>query len=582
MSLSAWWEENPERLEWEYAWLDYEGYEYEEVNRDDSSGTLELQVKFPVANKLLNLQVIFPPFYPDARCEVRCAELDLAHHQNPFTKELCLLGRATELWDPDTSLAAYLKERIPMVLIAGATEEKSKADPLEEHQAEPHAVFLEYVGESELLVDECVSPGVDTSGDLTAHLAAGKLKDGVFVRGVISSLNGASLWTPPSELIRPLFGWEKTISGRWFRLKRFPAGRGAPQFIEAAQQEHPEVGQAEPSNLFEVDHYNCELLVFEVPSEVEHRGLGTEWVAVLRIIPNFGAKKTRQPRYGFVRVERFGRDLIYQRAPELRPLSVKSVAVVGLGCIGSPAAVEFARAGIGELRILDPDIVETGTTVRWPLGVQAVGSHKVVALGRFIAQSYPLTKLRFYGSEADCIVAKVGGIVADGGVTLDRMRKFLDGVDLILDATAEPGVSSILSHLAGELQIPLVSVASTNGAWGGTIVTFEPDKSGCYDCFLRHVEDNSIKLPPQSKAEKVQPVGCAEPTYLAANFDAGEVALAGVRTAVSILSGGAQGGYPDLPRGVAVLSLREDDGSAIYPSWKHYSLLLHDKCKQKH
>lgn len=573
MPLSPWWKENPERLAWEYAWLEHEGYEYEEIRRDEPSGTLEIRVNFPTSDKVLNLQVIFPPFFPGSRYEVRCADVDLSHHQNPFNKELCLLGRSTELWDPTISLALFLKEQLPKVLKAGSTEDAASADPIEEHQAEPAAAFLTFLPESELLIDEAAETGTKSSGVFFASATPFKVEKTICIRGIISSLDGAPWLTPDGEPAMARMGWEKQVPGRWFKLSSFPKGLDALGFLRAAQSEHPEI--AHTGAEFEFDHELCELLAFEVPSEVGHRKVGTEWVSVLRTSPRYGPKKTRAHKCSFVRLERFGRNLVYQRAPELQLLAEKSVALVGVGCIGAPAALELARAAIGELRILDNDIVEAGTIVRWPIGIPAIGSLKVLKLWQFIAGNFPLTK-------ASILAGRVGGIAESGGVTLEAMKAFLNGVDLIFDASAEPGVNLILSQIAGELRIPLLCIASTNGGWGGTIITFEPGKSGCYDCFLRYVQDGAIELPPASDSSKVQPVGCAEPTYLAANFDTGEIALAGVRTAISILSAGAKAGYPELPRGVAVLRLRDNDGRLLYPTWRTYALQVHPDCKQIH
>lgn len=573
MPLSPWWKENAERLAWEYAWLDYEGYEHEEIGRDEATGTLELRVKFPAGDRVLNLQVLFPPFFPRARCEVRCADVDLLHHQNPFNKELCLLGRSTDLWDPATSLASFLKEQVPRVLEAGATDEAVLAGAIEEHQAEPAAAFLTFLPESELLIDEAAETGARSSGEFVASIGTEKIEKTICIRGVISSLDGISLWASAREAMIHRTGSETQVSGRWFKLSAFPKGVDAASFIAAAQSEYPEITRV--GSGFEFGNEQCELLAFEVPSEIGHRKVGTEWVSVLRMTPRYGPRKKRIRKYSFVKLERFGRNLVYQRAPELHALANKTVAIAGIGCVGAPAALELARAAIGELRMLDNDVVEAGTVVRWPIGIPAIGSLKVLKLGQNIAGNYPLTKV-------SVVAGRVGGVAASGGITLETMRKFVDGVDLILDATAELGVNSILSQIAGELKIPLVCIASTNGGWGGTIVSFEPGRSGCYDCFLRHVQDGVIEPPPASDSSKVQPIGCAEPTYLAANFDTGEIALAGVRTAVSILSNGVQGSYPELPRGVAILKLRDSDGRIIYPTWTTYTLQVHPDCKQVH
>lgn len=569
MPLRPWWNEIPGRLEWEFAWLAHEGFRYEETGRDDASGTLELRVEYPTDGKVLNLHVIFPPFFPDARYEIRCADVKLVHHQNPFTNELCLLGRSSALWDPAVPLAIFLKEQMPDLLKAGMTDDRSEAEAIEDHQAEPVTPFLSFLEDSVLLIDESAEPGDGSAGEFDAIVNMTGSGEHPAIKGIIRSLDERPLWTPTSAIMGS-YGWDVEMRGRWYNTSAFPPGLNAAQFLTWVHKEHPDV--AKPRFEIERKHYSYELLAFQIPSEVGHRQIGMERLAVIRITPRFGNRKTRAASFAYLRVEPFGRDLLHRRAPELSPLAKKCVGVIGLGCLGAPAAVEFARAGVGELRLLDMDTVDSGTIVRWPIGLPAIGFPKINALEKYISENFPLTKVVTEGG-------RVGGVVANGGINIGAMSRFLKDVDLVLDAAAELGVSSILSHLASDLKVPVVSIASTNGGWGGTVVTYEPGKSGCYDCFLRYLNVGSITSPPASPLEKVQPAGCAEPTYLASNFDTGQVSLAGVRTAVSVLCSEIEGGYPAMPKGIAVLSLRDANGHAIYPSWQTYDLTTHPECK---
>jgi molybdopterin/thiamine biosynthesis adenylyltransferase len=570
MPLQPWWKEIPGRLEWEFDWLTYEGFKFEETGRDDASGTLEMRVEYPADGRVLNLHVIFPPFFPDARYEVRCADVKLIHHQNPFTNELCLLGRSSALWDPDVPLAIFLKEQMPDLLKAGMTDDPSEADAIEDHQAEPATPFLPFLQDSVLLVDETAELGSRLAGEFSAIVTVTGLGAHPAIKGIIRSFDGRQLWTPASNVIQGEYGWREEVRGRWYDASAFPPGLNAADFLTSVQKEHPDVARTRFE--FQYKNHLYELLAFRIPSEVGHRQVGKEWLMVLRVTPRFGAKNIRRSGSGYVRLEPFGRNLLYSRAPELSALAKKCVAVIGLGCIGAPAAVEFARAGVGELRILDMDTVDPGTIVRWPVGVPAIGFTKVNALQKYISENFPLTKVVIEGG-------RVGGVVANGGINIEAVSRFLKNVDLVLDATAELGVSSILSHLASDLKVPVVSIASTNGGWGGTVVTYEPGKSGCYDCFLRYLAEGLITPPPASQLERVQPAGCAEPTYLASNFDTGEIFLAGVRTSVSVLCSEVEGGYPAVPRGFAVLSLRGANGQAIYPTWQTYDLAVHPECR---
>jgi len=117
---SAWWVRQPERYEYELAQLDAAGIDYsmDEVARDE--GILRLDLSIPgEEGESLKLQVTFPDLYPYFRFEVRAPEIDLPHHQNPFSKNLCLLGRSTRHWNTSDTLAKFIRERVPLVLTAG-------------------------------------------------------------------------------------------------------------------------------------------------------------------------------------------------------------------------------------------------------------------------------------------------------------------------------------------------------------------------------------------------------------------------------------------------------------------------------
>ena len=95
----------------------------------------------------------------------------------------------------------------------------------------------------------------------------------------------------------------------------------------------------------------------------------------------------------FVRAGRAGRADLTARIPELSCLYEKTIIVIGLGCLGAPSVLEFARCGVGEIRIIDNDTVEAGTIVRWPFGLTSVGKLKTEAISDFIKANYPFTNI---------------------------------------------------------------------------------------------------------------------------------------------------------------------------------------------
>jgi tRNA A37 threonylcarbamoyladenosine dehydratase len=95
----------------------------------------------------------------------------------------------------------------------------------------------------------------------------------------------------------------------------------------------------------------------------------------------------------FARAGWFAADGISARAPELDPLHDRTIAQFGVGCLGGPSSLEFPRTGIGELRILDEDLVDPATIGRWPFGLNAAGLPKVQVIAKFIGENYPSTRV---------------------------------------------------------------------------------------------------------------------------------------------------------------------------------------------
>jgi molybdopterin/thiamine biosynthesis adenylyltransferase len=280
----------------------------------------------------------------------------------------------------------------------------------------------------------------------------------------------------------------------------------------------------------------------------------------------------------FARAGRAGIDSRADRAPELAPLSEAKICVFGLGCLGAPSTLEFARCGVKELQIVDPDFVDPAASGRWPLGLHVAGLSKAKALVEFIRQHYPYTKVM----DHPFAVGGVRDLRDPGDSAQTIMKRITEGASLIYDATAEVGVQHYLSDYARELRIPYVAVEGTHGGWGGLVMRVVPgETAGCWMCLQTYLYDPKpphIELPPNSPTGTVQPIGCADPTFTGAGFDLAQVALTGVRTAVSTICGSVPNGYPPQDWDVTIISLRDKQGNLIPPTFDKFNLDRHPEC----
>ena len=445
------------------------------------------------------------------------------------------------------------------------------ADLPEEQQAEPISEYLGYVANSSVLldgswsIDPTITHGVLVLGfsELGEH---GKPFD-VLRAAVISvrSHDGIELFAL-DPVLRERYS-ARTHRVRWVRLDAAPATSARELFARLAAED-PRRGKIDAiptkGGLLEI-----RAAVF--PEEVGYRQVGTGWA--------FAVEYSSEPKKGkrlvqpyFARVFRASRSDVLLRAPELQATTTKAVAVFGLGCVGAPSAIEFARAGVAKLRVLDGDFIDAGTILRWPFGLGVVGRPKADLLERFIRDQYPYTEVK---GEVHTL-GWTRDVASEGDDTV--LARMLEDVSLIYDATAEFGVQFMLSELARQRRIPYVGVAGRQGGWGGYVMRITPDVAdGCWSC-LQHSWDDTIPAPPSSPDAFVQPGGCGSPTFLAAGFDMTQIATYGVRVAVGELARGVDGGYPPSPWDVLVLRFRDSHGKLIAPLAEGYSLKRHPDC----
>jgi len=151
-------------------------------------------------------------------------------------------------------------------------------------------------------------------------------------------------------------------------------------------------------------------------------------------------------------------------------LGSATVAVVGLGGLGCPAAQVLAAAGVGRLLLVDGDRVELSNLHRQVLyGEGDVGRPKVeAAADRLRERGGPL--------EVTAVERTVGE---------EDAAELLAGADLVLDATDNPAARRALDAATRALGIPLVHgalyrfegrVAVLNHAGGPSYADLFPDE----------------------------------------------------------------------------------------------------------
>jgi hypothetical protein len=245
-----------------------------------------------------------------------------------------------------------------------------------------------------------------------AHLPGG------LVRGAVSKVMSASgqiLETARSEMLaivpEPRRG---VLIGNWVRLgvfpRQMPEGSVEPllaQLETAHRVKHHQVGAG-------LDGTDVLGVLFTEELTVATQGDG--WAFLARGVGE------RSHQY-LVRAMRAGPSDVASRIPALAGLRAKTVLVVGLGGIGAPSALELAKGGVGDLRLVDHDVLEPGPSVRYPFGLISAGFPKVHVLAEQIRSNWPYTKVTW-------VRERIGDVRTGGRPEFEVLDELLDGVDL--------------------------------------------------------------------------------------------------------------------------------------------------------
>jgi adenylyltransferase/sulfurtransferase len=151
-----------------------------------------------------------------------------------------------------------------------------------------------------------------------------------------------------------------------------------------------------------------------------------------------------------------------------------SALIVGVGGLGSPAAMYLAAAGIGKLVLSDFDIVETSNLQRQIIHRNAsVGENKVDS-GRQTVQAL----------NPDCEVDVIG-YQLEG----EELQQTIDSVDIVLDCCDNYPTRFEVNRYCVETATPLVTGAAIR--LEGQIMNYQPAaNSACYQCLYAHAYGN--------------------------------------------------------------------------------------------
>ncbi len=170
-------------------------------------------------------------------------------------------------------------------------------------------------------------------------------------------------------------------------------------------------------------------------------------------------------------LERYARHIVLREiggAGQMRLLGAH-VAIVGAGGLGCPAIAFLAAAGVGTIRVIDPDVVSLSNLQRQILfGTADIGRPKPEAVQSAVARINP----------------DVHVVAINERIDADNAAVLLRDVDVILDGCDNFETRLAVSDAATRLRIPLVSAAV--GAFDGQVGVWRgwEAEQPCYRCLV--------------------------------------------------------------------------------------------------
>ncbi|XES77322.1 MAG: ThiF family adenylyltransferase [Candidatus Bathyarchaeia archaeon] len=180
--------------------------------------------------------------------------------------------------------------------------------------------------------------------------------------------------------------------------------------------------------------------------------------------------------------EKFAKDF-YSRQVALRELgqtgqdklAAAKVAVVGVGGLGTVSSLYLALAGVGYLRLIDMDVVETKNLHRQILYTpEDVNYPKAEMAAKRLQQLNPLIKVEAFPEN----------------VNTGNVERLLSGVDLVVDGLDNMATRFLVNRVCVKKNIPYVFGAAIG--MEGNLSVFVPSETPCLECVMPNLSDNDL------------------------------------------------------------------------------------------
>ncbi|PXV60401.1 Molybdopterin or thiamine biosynthesis adenylyltransferase [Dyella jiangningensis] len=169
--------------------------------------------------------------------------------------------------------------------------------------------------------------------------------------------------------------------------------------------------------------------------------------------------------------ERYARQLQLPQVGEAgqAKLGAASIALLGAGGLGAPAALYLAAAGVGQITLIDDDRVERSNLHRQVIHADArVGMYKTESARIALAALNPRVRIE----------------IRNERLRADNVERLLAGHDLVIDGADNFPARYLVAAASRRLRLPMVYGAVER--FTGQVSVFDPRRadSPCYRCLF--------------------------------------------------------------------------------------------------
>jgi molybdopterin/thiamine biosynthesis adenylyltransferase len=158
-----------------------------------------------------------------------------------------------------------------------------------------------------------------------------------------------------------------------------------------------------------------------------------------------------------------------------RKLAKSKVAIVGAGGLGTVSSLYLALAGVGYIRLIDQDTIETHNLHRQIL-YNTDDLH------------YPKTEVAAKRLEKQNPLVTVEAIPEN--VNASNVVRLLEGVDCVVDGLDNMVTRYLVNRACVKLNIPYVFGAAIGIE--GNLSVFAPPETGCLECLMPNLSDSDL------------------------------------------------------------------------------------------